>query len=138
MNYDLKCEMARTKMANKPSKALAFVDAICRKTMQGGLRWEKTAKTHVFQSAVGKFIVLFSVEEKDQDPDSIYVIRLLDSEGELIERLTDETFETAQLARNEGSLFKRMKAAYEKVRYEVMGVEKALNSVLEELGESGE
>lgn len=113
-------------------KARMFVEKVCAKTIAGELKWEKTPKTGVFQTGIARLVVLFSLQEKQNV--KMYQLELLDENGEVVDSYTDETFERSEVALSPNSLFKRMGTAYERARRQAMGVDRALDAILEELG----
>ncbi len=116
---------------NDTKKELHLVEAICSKTAEGKLAWEPTASDDVFQTTVGGHVV--RIKKELGSGVLMYLIELYSSDGEQIASYSDEDFESAELASEANSLYKRMKRTHEIARRKAMAVDDVLDALLSEL-----
>lgn len=109
-------------------KAEQFVRRICAKTMDGALRWQRMSTMGLFQTIFSSYILQFGFfQTHDGD---FYQMQLFDGDGDLLDSYRDDDFgRTASL----DSMQEVMKEAYDVARRSALGVEKAIDDILEEL-----
>ena len=95
---------------------------LIQKTNNGSLRWEATAAEGVYQVSFPRFTV--QISERGND----FVLTILNSEGTLLEEAADPEFQ--------GKIenpFSRMQQLYVNARRQALGVDAALDELLNEL-----
>jgi hypothetical protein len=113
-----------------------LVDGLLTKTDRHELDWKATAEPTAFQVSLRQFSIIFSEETRyrtaqqgfftNSIPYKIKKFSILNPEGEEVDSFTDRELPDAQ--REEVS------ALYVSVRRQALGVDKALDEILEELG----
>lgn len=111
-------------------KAEMFVKRICEQTLSGVLAWEATSDADVFQSTIAGYIVRFAAE--DSDSGEVYILKLFNEDGELIDKYDDETLRR-EMSGQRVSWFNTMGKAYRVARRRAMGVDEALSEIIKEL-----
>jgi hypothetical protein len=106
-------------------KLAAIVSQLATKTETGQIVWAPTEKDKVFQAAFARTTVRLSWEPPAKIRVSIY-----NEEGTLIDTATDEELNGATLI----TPYTTMKELFEQARRQAMGVDAALDGLLEELG----
>lgn len=114
-------------------KAEQFLRRLFAKTMAGEVTWERTPEAGVFQTTVASYIVLFQPNRRAER--KLFEIRLLDTEGAMLDSYDDEMFDERGHAADPGSMFVTMTDAYSTARRQAMGIVQALDEILDELGE---
>jgi hypothetical protein len=109
-------------MANE--KIIAVLKQLVKKTEAKQIIWGPTEKADVFQAAFAKATIRLSRRQ----PAKIQ-IDIFNEEGMLVESTTDEA-----IAGDWPSSWTFMKEMYDQARRQAMGVDVALDSLLEELG----
>lgn len=111
-------------------KMVQLVRALLEKTKLGKLEWQETEREGVFQSSFSAFSVRTMTRESHDEwnnTDIEYGLGLHNDKGALIEEIWPETLAV------QGSIA-LLREVYEYARRHAMGVENALNTILEELG----
>lgn len=115
-------------------KIADLVTKIYKKSNDGTIEWEATEKEGTYQLSFSNYSVrIFTKENKNiydnNQYEDDYILQILNDEGELVEETND-----GQLSQLLGEKsFEIMKHLYEIARRQVMGVENALDSILNEL-----
>lgn len=110
-------------------KITNLVREICRKTYKGLIDWEATEKEGVYQVSFSNYSVrLFLAPSMVQSGSNDYVIQIINSDGALVEETNDEEMKDLW-----SDAYHEMKQAHDMIRRKIMGVEDALDSILEEL-----
>lgn len=113
-------------------KAETFILRVCDKTAAGEITWEKTANEGLLQATVAKYVIRFWPEGPDGS--ETYHISVRDANGSLLDSFNDEQFDAPGESQLEGSMYRKMQAAYLKAKRQALGVDKALDELLKELG----
>ena len=110
-------------------KVLKLIRRLHEKTSSGQIQWSKTLKDDVYQAAFPEYAVRVRPGSSGfQGPES-YILELYDSGGSLIESVYDSDFgEKAPFA------YKLLNETYTTARRQAMGLDKAIDAILEELG----
>lgn len=114
-------------------KAETFVRRVCAQTLSGAIDWEATSVNDSFQSTIAGFIVRFACEERSSGDGNVYVLKLFNDDGDLIDTYDNETLDGHPVYNAPRSYFNTMREAYGKVRRQVMGVDEALDLIIKEL-----
>ena len=114
-------------------KQYKIADYIIRFTQDGSLKWAEMAGGASYQTALGVFFIGLVEETSDKDHVSpVYIVTVLDKNGEVIERFDDEVLdEENSNAGSDLSYFKKLRKTYEIVKRQASGTEKKLDEVLE-------
>lgn len=108
-------------------KLVKLVQLLADKTDRDELAWDESEKNGVFQLPFSNSTVRISAREsRNHRGDTEYVIVILNAQGSEVEEVSDETLPL------EGS-FVIMKDLYEKARRKAMGVDRAIDSILDDL-----
>ena len=114
-------------MSNK--KIANIVEKINEKTTAGLLEWESTETEGTYQvSFVNYSVRILSKYNPQYADENDYIIQVMNSNGELVEEVYDEEFKGFL-----DKAYDKMKNIHELARRQVMGVDKALESILDEL-----
>lgn len=113
-------------------KGRALVIRVCEKTANGEVPWERTPNAGVFQSSVGKYV--FRLWSQGQAGSETYHLSLRDSNGDLLETFDDEQFDKPGDAQKDSSFYKKMGDMFRIAKRQAMGVDKAIDELLDELG----
>jgi hypothetical protein len=105
-------------------KYATLVKRLLDRTSDGSLTWEETGLDGVFQASLPKFAVQVLPIGDD------YLVRLIDADGEVIDSVSDP-----ELTEYLEDSFLKMRDLYQIARRSALGVEKALDSILESLNE---
>lgn len=114
---------------NNP-KLEKLVRTLAEKTRLGELAWDESERSGVFQLPFSNSTVrIFTRESRAHRGDVEYVVAILNSLGAEVEEISDETLGVEWA-------FSIMKDLYEAARRKAMGVDVAIDSILDDL-ESG-
>ena len=117
-------------------KLLTLLERLHRRTREGRVDWEETREEGVFQAHFGGLALTISSREDPEWPDSPdYVIRILNDEGRLVEEFTNNDLRPL-VKDEEVNPYKLLDETFTSARRSAMGVERALNTLLEELGDA--
>lgn len=112
-------------------KSMTFVTRICERTIAGKITWAKTPKPNMYQTTVGAYILRFSVTASHQEEgEDLYKLAIYNQDNEVVDSYDDESL-TAQ--GGAPGIYKVMKAAHEYARRVAMGVDNALDQILDNL-----
>jgi toxin HigB-1 len=114
------------------SKLWEFIERLGKRTEADRVNWEKTPEEGMFQASYPQYTVrIYSRRNENFEEDII--IQILDSEGTVIEQNSD-----VALARLEGLpatiVFNEMDRIYKSARRKAMGVDHALEILMDSLG----
>lgn len=109
------------------SKLVAFVTQLSKKTDEGKISWEKTLDEGVYQSNFPGFSVHLFQRKAD------IVIQIYNDEGLLIEEIADPDISNEII--NGETAYTAMSKMYSLARRKALGVDKALDALLAELGD---
>lgn len=113
-----------------------LVKLLAKKAAERGLLWEKTVEEQAFQTAFPGYSVRLRIQHSKSSryPGAdAYAIQIFNESGELVEETTDEDLDGVD---QPGEFFKVMKEMYTDARRSVMGVDKAIDSILEQLSDN--
>jgi hypothetical protein len=110
-------------------KVLQLIERLHEKTMAGTLEWEKTVEDGEFQVSFPNY----SVQLKQHPDEPMYLLTLLNDVGEIIAEVNDEDYDGPGASEGLKPVYRKMKAMYERARRDVLGVDKAVDSILIEL-----
>jgi hypothetical protein len=107
------------------NKYLQIVDRLIYKTNQRDIEWKEGVYPGAFQVSFPNYsLTLAPCEGEHGDTD--YVIAVIDSDGNTI-----DTFSDVDLG---GDYFPKLAELYQNARRQALGVDKALDEILDELG----
>lgn len=110
-------------------KIADIITKVYERTNANLVEWEATEQQNKFQVSFANYSLRISVKENSLDPDdNDYIIYVINSYGEIVEEVSDE--DLRQLLPD---AFMKMKSIYELARRKAMGVDYALDSILDEL-----
>jgi hypothetical protein len=118
-------------MAN--DKLIRLVQLISQKTESGELKWEETAQENTFQVAFPKYVVQIALIP-DEQMYATYSLRILNDRNVVIEEVTPDSLNPYEPKSYEDSkrIFREL---YEAARRQALGVEQALDTLLQKLQE---
>ena len=121
-------------METTTNKIAKLIKQLHKQTVEGKIAWQKTLDDGVFQAGFPNYTLKLLRRRNESDwTEFDYLIRILDTEGEIIEEVADTELDTAELDRVDA--FNMMKELYAVARRISMGVDKALDSILSELSD---
>jgi hypothetical protein len=105
-----------------------LVERLASKTDQREVVWKEAAGSDTFQVSFANYSLTLSVSQNRQGA-LFYVISILNSEGNTVDSFSDEDIDEG----TGGRYFNVMGELYHKARRQALGVDKALDEILEEL-----
>ncbi len=105
------------------AKLIQFAQLLWEKTKRGEIRWETAPQNDVFQTSLSNYAILIGRNDSND-----LSLQLYNQQGNLIEELPEYD------AGNSG--FPHLDELYHHARRIALGVEKALDDILKELGSS--
>lgn len=116
-------------------KIINLVQKLHEATRDGSVLWRETEADDVFQVSFSQYSARIAkrLSRMDRTSDE-YVLSIHNDEGDLVEEIGDEDGEDA---RQKGMLFNALKETHETARRQSMGVDQALDSILDELRTGG-
>jgi hypothetical protein len=112
-----------------------LVKQLAKKTAERAISWEKTEEEASFQTAFPGYSVRLRVIRSASGlyaGATAYAIQIFNELGELVEETTDEELDGP----TPGEFYTSMKAMYTGARRSVMGVDKAIDSILQRLADN--
>ena len=109
-------------------KIARLVTALSEKTITQEVSWNQTEHGEIFETSFPNYSVRISKGERPNnfnESQPIYILEILNDNGEIVEEIDDE-----MLTEFIHSPFGIMKEMYEAARRQAMGVEEALDSIL--------
>jgi len=123
-------------------KTAKMIDRLADRTSEGKVNWEQTADERIFQVAFPNYSVTISSERTSNDPEPEYVVSILNDSGLLVEQVTADDLEeyvsetySHSIERSGAYANKLLEKLYENARGHAMGVGRAVDQILGELGE---
>jgi hypothetical protein len=110
-------------MAN--DKYAQIVDRLIYKTNQREIEWKEGVYPGAFQVSFPNYSLTL-IPREGQDDTTDYIIGIIDSDGHTI-----DTFSDVDLG---GDYYAKMAELYQNARRQALGVDKALDEILDELG----
>jgi hypothetical protein len=113
------------------SKIVRLVISLAEKTDRNELQWEPTAEEEVFQVSFPHYSVQIRLVENfaSATPDGVLIV-IRNKEGLVIDQVSD-----VDLQKEWSEAYSVMSGIYGKARRKALGVDKALDELLKELGE---
>jgi hypothetical protein len=108
-----------------------LIERLLAKTDKNELDWKEAALPNTFQVSFADYSVTIR-ETPNNKGDVDYYISILNSEGETVDSVSDVHLDGTQGA---GYYFRSMGELFQNARRQALGVDKALNQILDELGE---
>lgn len=113
------------------AKHFQLIDRLHDKTMSGKIEWKKGVKDEAFQTVLRDYTVqLLRQPSRAHPEEDLFVLRLLDNDGEVVDEFTDEDF--GENVKHHA--FNLLNATHSRARMKAMGVDKVLDDLLDELG----
>lgn len=113
------------------SKLVKVILSLHDKTVNHGLKWEETDAEYTYQAVFPQYRVrILRDTRKDTDEDNNYTLQILNKDGEIIDSITDESM-LGQM--KNPSAYDAMRDIYETARRIAMGLEDALDHILNTL-----
>lgn len=109
-------------------KLVQLILLLLKRTQEGKIDWERSARDDFFQAALPGFTV--QIGEKTAQEGLDYVLLIYNDDNELVEQVRDP-----QLTDHMESPFETMRELHFSARRKAMGVDKALESLLQSLVE---
>ena len=113
-------------------KLAQMIVKLVEKTQKGFLKWEETGSPAIFQAAFPGYAVQAWTSRNIDDPQyEDYYLRIIDGEGKTVEEVSDNDLKNVL-----DNPYDTMKELFNVARRSALGVENALNSILDSLEES--
>jgi hypothetical protein len=109
-------------------KIARIVQRLHAKTAAKEIKWERTSRSDVFQTALPNYVVKVSTTPSDQSMGLDYVVSIVDASGAVLESASD-----VDVTKVFTQAYPMMKDLYEMARRSALGVDAALDSLLAEL-----
>lgn len=102
-------------------KIAKLVSVLLEQTSNGSLKWAQTEKSETFQASFPRYSIRIYLHSNQSD----YVLQILNELGDIVEEVSDP-----DLAGVLGSPFQKMRDLHDSARRSAMGVESALDDIL--------
>ena|SRR5579863_604914 len=109
-----------------------LTERLIAKTDRYELDWKEGAAPHEFQVSFANYSLLLSVTD-NQEGEPLYTIEILDSQGNTLDRFSDEDLSRQKLLVDGVLAYHKMAELYKKARRQALGANKALDEILGEL-----
>jgi hypothetical protein len=106
-------------------------------TKAGGIEWEKTDEDGTYETDFAGFGVQIA-EIDEEGEETIYVLRIFDQEGVLLDEFSDEDLTEILNLKNPtepSEMFELMQDIHRAARRSAMGVERAIDTILSALAD---
>lgn len=113
------------------ARMFALITRLHANTAQGKIQWERTSAQEVYQASFPNYAVRVSRKQGDPDVGPDYFVSVRDEQGSVIESVGD--VEVDQAVPNSRA-YQLMSELHAMARRRALGVDKALDSLLNELG----
>jgi hypothetical protein len=128
--------MGRNMAYNSDSKMARLVRGLFEGTQNGKINWARSDEEGVFKSEFSNYKVTIQpgvLDKAAENERKIIAVEVLDKDGDTIDRFHDEDFAPEIFL--PGALnFAYMDELYQLARRRAMGIETALDSILQDLG----
>jgi hypothetical protein len=113
-------------------KIILLLQRLHEKTLKGLIAWESTELDDVFQYTMPEVSIRISKKRSRQYQDSYdFILTIYNQEGTLIEEIADTDLKDEIIV--SGTVYDLMKDIYENARRIALGVDQAIDRILEEL-----
>jgi hypothetical protein len=113
-------------------KLVKLVQMLQRRAASGDLKWEETVQDDYYQTAFPNYVLRIG-PRPGRGNDTDYVIQILNANNVVIEEFTDVDIDSHM--EGGGASFGAMRNLHEAARRSAMGADKALDEILNELGD---
>lgn len=110
------------------SKIRSFIEKMYRGTIDGNINWEETQYNGIYQSSFPNYSIHIMAGKENNDTPYIE-ITIYNDEGKVIETIRDDD----DSLRDMNDSYQRMEEIYETARSQAMGLEKALDDIIDYL-----
>jgi hypothetical protein len=116
-------------------KTVRVVRMLARRTSEGHVDWQETPDEGVYQAAFPGYAVRVLARPSNdyEDPDPDYVVQLYNENGALIEVIRQDDIREGMEAEDYRESYALLRSLYEGARRHAMGVEHALDQIIEKL-----
>lgn len=112
------------------NKLITFIHRLYSKSIKGELDWEQNDIEDVFQLAFANYTVNISTRQAYNSPDIDIIIAIYNEDGNIVERVLD-----TDLTNSINHPYKVFNEIYNNARRKAMGVDSALDEILDILEE---
>jgi hypothetical protein len=113
----------------KPRK---LMEVLVRRTRAGEIDWQESIPD-LFQVSFKDNSVQLRMETDDRNETVVYVVSLLNSEGEVADRFTDEDLDNDQYGKTGELWFKELGQLHNLARRRARGADEVLDAILKEV-----
>jgi hypothetical protein len=113
----------------KPKK---LMEVLLRRTARGEIEWQE-GLTDVFQVSFKDNSVLIASHANEREETVTYAVSLLNSEGTVADRFTDEDLDKDEVGHAGGFWFVKLAELYAMARRRARGADKVLDDILKEV-----
>jgi hypothetical protein len=120
-------------MANQ--KYIELVDRLHMRTQEGRLKWFETPQKGVFAALLRGYSLQIETERSDDpDPETLdYRFTILNGDGDVVESLSDIVIGNGLAPTELRMFYQKCRELYDMARRKALGVDDALDSILDEL-----
>ena len=118
------------------NKLMELVVRIEQKTMSDTLAWEATADQNAFQTTLANYVVRIREHNELDEPEPDYEIKIIDKDGATLESISNVDLNNIYKIMEpqpKRHPYQMMVAIFKKAKRQVLGVDKAIDSILSEL-----
>ena len=119
-------------MSTELKKFSSLLRRLVLRAGEGKLQWSEGAEFNTFSNSVANHTVL--IGEKGQD----YFLRVINSEGEIIDEFDDEYLKTSYRTVFNRSSYEDMRDLFQMARRNAQGSDKVIDEIIDELSETGD
>ena len=112
------------------NKIVKLVRRLFQMTQENKLQWVETGREGVYQLAIDDYIVRVAEEKADDQSPTKYVLRVCNAKGIVLEQVSD--VDISERVHEAGEF---MQDLYQRARRIAMGVETALDRIIQRLEE---
>lgn len=116
-----------------PDKRILLLQQLRRRTLEGTLNWEETADDGAYQATFSNYGVRIRTMWNREHDSPDYQLELYNSNGHLIEEISSDALHEVD---PKAGAYQIMAQMFETARRIAMGVEQALDEILQELDDN--
>jgi hypothetical protein len=113
-------------------KQRKLMEVLVRRTRAGEIEWQESFP-ELFQVSFKDNSVQLRMEPDDNRETVVYVVSLLNGEGVVVDRFTDEDLDNDQYGRTGQSWFKELEELNNMARRRARGADEVLDAILKEV-----